>query len=108
MDLEKSLQALRWRNSAEPLERRVLSAARQARVEQKIWRWTWRALAASVVLAVALNASVRSGPEPSGAPKIDPPSGLAFEPAGMGEFRDRARLAFSPPITPRKLPEVLP
>ncbi len=107
MDLEKSFRALRWRNSAEPLERRVLSAARQARVEQRLWRWTWRGLAASVVLAVALNASVRSGPNPSSARKIDAPSGPAFEPAGMREFRDRARLAFSPPITPRKLPEVL-
>lgn len=108
MDIEKSLRSLRWRGSAEPLERRVLAAARHARLEQKLWRWTWRGLAASVVVAVALNGSIGPGPNPSSARKVEPPSSPAFEPPGMGELRERARLALSPPITPRKLPEVLP
>lgn len=108
MEIEKSLRSLRWRNSAEPLERRVLAAARHARVEQGLWRWTWRGLAASVFVAVALNASISPGPSRSSARGGEPTSSPALEPLGVGELHERARLALSPPITPRKLLEVLP
>jgi hypothetical protein len=108
MDIEKSMRSLRWRDSAEPLERRVLAAARHARVEQRFWRWTWWGLAASVVVAVALNVSIRPGPNQSGARRVELASSPAFEAPGVGEFRERARMALSPPITPRKMLEVLP
>lgn len=108
MDIERSLRSLRWRGSAESLERRVLAAARHARVEQTLWRWMWRGLAASVLVATVLNASIGPRPSPPVAPMLESVSNPSFPPPGTGELRERARLALSPPITLRKFPEVLP
>ena len=108
MDLEKSLRSLRWRVSADPLEQRVLSAIRRARSENGLWRWTWRGLAASVVVSIAINAASGSTQKPSPSLRYEsiasPPPG----PLEAVELRERVRLALSPPITTRKMPEVLP
>lgn len=97
MSPEDRLRSLRPRLPAEGLRARVLSAARSARREQRLWRWTWAVASAVLAVSIPLNAMLDG---------TEPPSRVV-PPAPFGETADEGlRRRWQSAVTPRPGPIV--
>lgn len=105
--IEALLKEFRLLAPAEALKERILAAARWARREQLLWRWTLAAAAAVLLAAIPINAAINDR-APAPALNIDREVDEIMTSMNDGEFRARIRMALTPPAAPRPKVEGLP
>ncbi len=106
MDLEERLKSFRLRASADGARDRVLGAARRARREQRIWRWTWAVAAAVFAAAIPINLHYDRPVTVPPNPRVEREAAQIAAAIRDDTILPRIRRAISPKPGPRTLEEL--
>ena len=106
MDAEELIRCVRLQAGAEHLRDRVLRAARWARFEGRLWRWTWGAAAVILGAAIPVNLSLEHPHPPSESPFVARQVEEAMGSIKDESMRPRIKLALTPRQTGPVLREI--
>ena len=101
MSLEERLKTFRLHAPAQGVRERILSAARGARRERTLWRWTWGIAAATLAIAIPLNAQIDRPTPPPRSARIEREAAEIARGTDGDRFLARVRTALVPPRIPK-------